>query len=208
VRYLGISVDYLLFLSLGVAMSFATNSVLNDTEFFTRRTPLLMLKAVHPLVVPLSAILSSLLRDLVYFAVFATALHVFFAVDPGTVISSLLLTYTFGLPLLMSIGLLYGSLGLAVRGMDFISLRRLLSRALWIFIPVYYSFEVFPFREWALLVPTVALVEGVRRSALGLGGAPLLVYAFLAGAVLLALSYTVFRAAFEWSRRTGRVLLD
>ena len=208
VNYLGKSVDYLLFIAVGLAMSSAVQSILNDTDFIMRKMPVMLIKAVHPLIIPVSSVLSSLLKDLVYFFFLSVVLHVFGGVNYIKVLLTLVVAYTFGLPLIMALGILYSIFGLFFRGKDFSAVRRLVDRALWILLPIYYSFEVYPIKEGALLLPTVALIEGTRRWVLGFGGGELLTYAFLTGILLLAISYALYQRTFEWSRRTGRILLE
>ena len=209
VEYLGTLVPYFLFILIGYVFSRIAFSIFNNTyDVFQYRRPVIIFKTVHPLIVPLSMSLVTLMNvavGLIPVSLVLLALEI----NPAILFESLILSYVFGFPVIFALGLLLAALGLVIRGRDFRAIATLINRGLWILFPTMFGINALPefLQPVALKIPTIALVEGTRRLILGLGGSELLIYSFISGLVLLSVSYLLFRVALNHARKTGKILI-
>ena len=209
VRYLDTYVSYFLFILVGYVFARLAFSIFeNSYSIFQQRKPVIVFKSVHPLVVPVSMSFITLGNVIIALIPISLVL-ILLGINPIFLFESLLLAYVFGFPAIFAIGVFFAALALVVRGRDFRALVFLMNKNLWILFPIMFGINALPLflQPVALEIPTIALVEGTRRMILGLGGLNLLIYSLLSGLILLAISLWVFAVAFNWARKTGKILL-
>ena len=209
VRYLDIIIPYFLFILVGYVFARLAFSIFeNAYSIFQQSRPVIVFKTVHPLVVPVSMSFITLGNVIIGLIPISLVLT-FLGISPFFLFESLFLAYLFGFPAIFALGVFFAALALIIRGRDFRALTFIMNKSLWILFPIMFGINALPsfLQPIALKIPTIALVEGTRRMVLGLEGFNLLAYSFLSGLVLLLLALGVFRIAFNWARRTGKILL-
>jgi len=211
VKYMGLLINYAVFASVGLVIDTLLYAILYAVQdVLTARRPLMVIATEHPLAVPIALALQVSLTNFPYSVALAAFLALLVRASFVSIILAYILTFLAGTFITMGLAIVFSIVGLYIRGRDYRNTMRAIHRVLWILIPTTYGISAYPaaVRQAFLYVPTVALVEGIRRFIFGLNGWYLMVYALLSGIVIVFLAYYVYLRAFNAARRSGRIVLQ
>ena len=210
VMYAGMEIPYATFYVVGWSIAYLYNAILRTFTMGSKNAKIIMVFSEHPLLVPFARTLAMIPATTVRLLSWALPICIAENIPITTPIIAYILGSLAILPALGAVGVLFTAMSFYIRGRDFWRISGTIYSAIRLLMPASFAVSAFGAAEGiALLVPTVAAVEGVRMIIFGLPqGIGLVAYGFLSGLAALILSYPVLKKTMDTARRKGWIMLE